>query len=87
VTRKNHAKLPRLSGEFANFDRCPQDRNKNRWWKSMLRAKENEEFDKWWQHWIATVAQSCMVAAPPASGNKLGDNVVSELGDYKVNTV
>jgi hypothetical protein len=48
----------------------------------MLRAKENEEFDKWWQHWIATVAQSCMVAEHPASGNKLGDDVVPTPGNF-----
>jgi hypothetical protein len=35
----------------------------------MLVAKENEEFDKWWQHWISMVDQS-IVAKPPASGNE-----------------
>jgi hypothetical protein len=42
----------------------------------MLRAKENQEFDKWWQHWIAKADQSCMVGKPPASGNEPGDDVV-----------
>ena len=36
----------------------------------MLRAKENEEFDKWWHTWIAAVDQSCMVAEHPISGNE-----------------
>jgi hypothetical protein len=40
----------------------------------MLRAKENEEFDKWWQHWIATVGQNRMVKHP-VSGNEPGDDV------------
>jgi len=82
VTRKNHAKLPKLSAEYANFDRQPQDRNKNRGWECMLRAKENEEFDKWWQHWIVTVAQSCTVAERPEFGNKPGDDVVPKPGDF-----
>jgi hypothetical protein len=48
----------------------------------MLRAKENEEFDKWWQHWIATTAQSYMVVEPPVSGNKPGDDVVPKPGHF-----
>jgi len=48
----------------------------------MLRAKENEEFDKWWQHWIATVAQSCRLAERPEFGNKPGDDVVPKPGDF-----
>jgi hypothetical protein len=35
----------------------------------MLGAKENEEFEKWWQHWISTVDQD-IAAKPPASGNE-----------------
>jgi len=40
----------------------------------MLRAKENEEFDKWWRHWIANVAQSRMAVKHPPSGIKSGDD-------------
>jgi len=48
----------------------------------MLRAKENDEFEKWWQHWIATAAQSCAVAEHPAFGNKPSDDVVPEPSDF-----
>lgn len=40
---------------------------------------ENAEFDKWWQHWIATVAESWTVVKHPASGNKPGDAVIPKL--------
>ena len=43
--------------------------------KFMLRAKENEEFDKWWQRWISTLAQRRSVVKHPAYGNKSGDDV------------
>lgn len=43
--------------------------------KFMLRVKENEEFDKWWQHWISTLAQRRIVVKHPAYGNKSGDDV------------
>jgi hypothetical protein len=42
--------------------------------KFMLKAKENEEFDKWWRHWISTLAQSRIVVKHPASGNKSGED-------------
>jgi len=47
----------------------------------MLRAKENDEFDKWWQRWIATVAQSCMGAEHPF-GNKPSDDVVPKPSGF-----
>jgi hypothetical protein len=43
---------------------------------------ENAEFDKWWQDWITTVAQSCTVVKHAASGNKPGGDVVPKLGDF-----
>jgi hypothetical protein len=48
----------------------------------MLRAKENDEFDKWWQRWIATVAQSCAVAEHSEFANKPSDDVVPEPSDF-----
>ena len=47
-----------------------------------LSMSENAEFDKWWQDWITTVAQSGTVVEPPASGNRSGDDVVPKLGDF-----
>ena len=41
---------------------------------------ENADFDKWWQHWIATVARISVVVKHPASGNKPGDHVGPKLG-------
>jgi hypothetical protein len=43
--------------------------------KFMLRAKENEEFDKWWKHWISTLAQSRTVVKHQVSENKSGDDL------------
>jgi hypothetical protein len=43
---------------------------------------ENAEFDKWWQDWISTVAQSGTVVEHAAFGNKPGDDVVPKLGDF-----
>jgi hypothetical protein len=42
--------------------------------KFMLRAKENEAFDKWWQQWISALAQNRIVVKQP-SGNESGDNL------------
>jgi hypothetical protein len=41
----------------------------------MLKAKETEEFDKWWKHWISTLAQSRTVVKHPVSENKSGDDL------------
>jgi hypothetical protein len=46
---------------------------------------ENAEFDRWWQHWIATVAQSSVVVKHPASANTPVDDVVPKLGDFTKN--
>ena len=43
---------------------------------------ENVEFDRWWQHWITTVAQTAKVVKHPTSGNKPGDDVVPKLGVF-----
>jgi hypothetical protein len=41
----------------------------------MLRAKENGEFDKWWQLWISTLAQGRIAIRRPTSGNESGDDL------------
>ena len=33
-------------------------------------AKRNEEFNKWWQYWMSTLAQNRVVVRHPTSGNK-----------------
>jgi hypothetical protein len=43
---------------------------------------ENAEFDKWWQHWIATADQTSMVVKHPASGSKPSDDVIPKLGEF-----
>ena len=43
--------------------------------KFTLKAKENEEFHKWWQHWISTLAQSRIVVKHSASGNKSDEDL------------
>jgi hypothetical protein len=48
----------------------------------MLRVKENEEFDRWWQQWIATVVPGCRVAEHPASGSKPSEDVVPKQDDF-----
>jgi hypothetical protein len=45
----------------------------------MLRAKGNEEFNKWWKYWMSTFAQNRVVVRHPASGNKPPD--VEPTGD------
>ena len=39
----------------------------------MLRAKGNEEFNKWWQYWMSTLAQNRV--KHPTSGKKPDANV------------
>jgi hypothetical protein len=39
----------------------------------MLRAKGNEEFNKWWQYWMSTLAQNRV--EHPTSGKKPDANV------------
>jgi hypothetical protein len=45
----------------------------------MLRAKGNEEFNKWWKYWMSTLVQNRVVVRHPASGNKPPD--VEPTGD------
>ena len=33
-------------------------------------AKRNEEFNKWWQYWISTLAQNRVIVSHPRPGNK-----------------
>jgi hypothetical protein len=32
-------------------------------------AKGNEEFNKWWQYWMSTLAQNRVIVSHPTSGN------------------
>jgi hypothetical protein len=39
----------------------------------MLRARENVEFDKWWQRWISKLVPQTIVAKHPLSGKPFDD--------------